>query len=93
MSVESESPRGAFRAVDPGFGDRIVFEMPCFRIPFQRLVQPIGDATKLADRNGTRADFDVSGGTAACPDTVEPVANMATAVWQLEVSRHGGRID
>ena len=67
--------------------------MPCLRIPFQRLVQPVGNAAKLADRDGTRADFDIGGGTAARADAVEPVADMAAAVRQLEVARHGGRID
>ena len=93
MSVDLESPRGAFRAIDPRFGNRIVLEMPCLRVPFQRLVQPVGNAAKLADRDGTRADFNVSGGTTARADAVEPVADMAAAIWQLEVTRHGGRID
>lgn len=67
--------------------------MPCLWIPFERLVQPVGDAAELADRDGTRADFDIGGGTAARADAVEPVADMAAAVRQLEVARHGGRID
>ena len=67
--------------------------MPCLRVPFQRLVQPVGNAAKLADRDGTRADFDIGGGTAARADAVEPVADMAAAIWQLKVARHGGRID
>ena len=67
--------------------------MPCLRIPFQRLVQPVGNAAQLTDRDGTRTDFDVCGGTAARADAVEPIADVAAAVRQLEVARHGGRID
>ena len=63
-----ESPRGAFRPIDPGFSHWVVFEMPCLWIPFQRLVQPVGDAAKLADRDGACTDFDVCGGAAARTD-------------------------
>ena len=67
--------------------------MPCLRVPFQRFVQPVGDASKLADRDGTRPDFDVCGGTAACTDAVQPIAKVTAAIGQLKVAWHGGRVD
>ncbi len=67
--------------------------MPRFRIPLERLVQPVGDASELADGDGTCSDFDVRGGAAARADAVEPIAKMAAAIWQLEVARHGRWID
>ena len=67
--------------------------MPRFRIPLERLVQPVGDAAELANGDGTGADFDICGGAATRADAVEPIAKMAAAIGQLEVAGHGRRID